>query len=197
MSDKPEKQCQEKSHIKASKSLLYGAGVFDQERSNTNSEFYRYVIDIMASDETGTTVRKDPSIKLAEQVLYGRLGKQRASEIRYRLRLLGRLKCELMPDTLVRNANNLDTYIKPDKFNSMVEGVKQLVKVSDERSLNGVIMFDKPETAKKVGQLVKKMAELKQGESIKDKYHDKRQDAIDFLMLYNTKWKDDTKERRF
>ena len=192
----------EASEVKASRALLYGAGVFNQGES---TEFYQNVMETMKNDDIGKSVKNDYSIMKVGQVLYGRLGRNRATEVCYRIRLLGRLKCRLVPDSLHQRQNQLVTYIKPERFNDIVDAVKQVVRVSDETSLNGVIMFDKPETAKKLGQLVKRLAEFKQGQAIKERNSGDRQDATDFLTLYSTEWKDvigsiacqTTKERRY
>lgn len=50
----------------------------------------------------------------------------------------------------------LESLLTPDRFPSFVEAVRAVVAIAEERSLNGVIMFDKPELAKKVGQMIKK-----------------------------------------
>lgn len=66
-------------------------------------------------------------------------------------------------------------------------------------------MFNKPETAKKVGQLLNKLADLKNGKAVKERNLKERQESLDFSELYKVEWTDrissiphqTTKERRF
>lgn len=64
------------------------------------------------------------------------------------MRFLERIKRAVKSLTKA-DASELSKYLSPDKFDNVVEAVRTTVGVSDERSLNGVIMFTKPELAKK------------------------------------------------
>jgi hypothetical protein len=74
----------------------------------------------------------------------------------------------------------LSNFLAPDKFDALVEAVRRTVGVSDERSLNGVIMFSKPELAKKTGQLISKFAEMIEGRLVVDRDMERRKDVADF-----------------
>ena len=60
------------------------------------------------------------------------------------MRLLERIKRAARSLTK-SDGSELSDYLAPEKFDAVVEAVRTTVGVSDERRLNGVIMFDKPE----------------------------------------------------
>lgn len=136
--------------------------------------------------------------------MFEKLGKQRASEVRYRLRLLARLKRKLR-DRNASHGLDMSSYIKPENYDMFLESTKDLVGVCDERSLNGVKMFKKPEMGKKIGHLIKRMANFKIGKAIRERDTISRQEATDFLTLHEVEWTEKvssiahqtTKEKRF
>lgn len=87
-----------------------------------------------------------------------------------------------------------------------LESTKELVGVCDERSLNRLKMFKKPEMGGGgVGHLIKHMANFKIGKAIKERDTILRQEATDFIALHEVEWTEKipsiahqtTKEKRF
>lgn len=99
----------------------------------------------------------------------------------------------------------MSSYIKPENYDMFLESTKDLVGVCDERSLNGVKMFKKPEMGKKIGHLIKRMANFKIGKAIRERDTISRQEATDFLTLHEVEWTEKvssiahqtTKKKRF
>ena len=109
--------------------------------------------------------------------------------MRYRMRLLERIKQEVVSLDKSDKKSDLAILLVPEKFDLFVQAVRILSGISDERSLNGVIMFEKPQLAKKkTGQILKKFGEMSEGEAIVERNKDKRGDIADFLYLYAKNW---------
>lgn len=174
--------------VEAGVRLLHGAGIsFAKEINAGKEEFYVYVVQALQDDNLGKGVKNDPGIMMFGRTEFDRLGRRRAGEVRYRMRLLERIKRAARSLTKI-DGSELSDYLAPDKFDAVVEAVRTTVGVSDERSLNGVIMFAKPELAKKTGQLIRKFAEMIEGRLVVDRNRERRQDVADFLYLYSTQW---------
>ena len=56
--------------------------------------------------------------------------------------------------------------------------------------MSGTQVFGKPDLALKAGQLLKKLAFLKKGNAIRKRDSTQRQDAEDFISLYEAEWND-------
>ena len=104
------------------------------------------------------------------------------------MRLLERIKQEVVSLGKSDKKTDLATLLLPEKFDLFVQAVRLLSGISNERSLNGVIMFEKPELAKKTGQILKKFGEMSEGEAVVERNKDKRGDIADFLFLYAKNW---------
>ena len=167
--------------VASGKRLLHGAGVRlakEQETGVQNEEFFVHVLQALQDDSVGKGVRNDSGIMMFGKTQFERLGRRRAGEVRYRMRVLERIKRELR--SLIKgDSTELSQYLSPDKFDALVEAVRKVVGVSEERSLNGVIMFTKPELAKKTGQMIFKFAEMIEGRLVVDKDRERRQDVAD------------------
>ncbi|KAL4223320.1 hypothetical protein ACF0H5_016791 [Mactra antiquata] len=137
--------------------LLRGAGIYLKHGDTPpqNDEFYTYVRGALQNDSVSRSCKNDPAIIQYGKTEFERLGR-RANEVRYRMRILERVKEEVMrlcqSDCSV---TSLESLLTPDRFPSFVLAVRAVVGIAEERSLNGVIMFDKPELARKVGQMLK------------------------------------------
>lgn len=97
-----------------------------------------------------------------------KLRKQRSSKVRHRLRLLARLKRKLR-DRNVSHGLDMSSYIKPENYDMFLESTKKLVCVCDERSLNRLKMFKKPEMGGKIGHLIRRIANFKIDKAIKER----------------------------
>jgi len=181
-----------KSFISTGQKLLQGAGVMicQYDDLETRVDFHTYIIDSLANDELGKIVRNDVSIVDYGKGQFEKLGKHRASGVRYRMRLLARIKVKLLQDKPVGDGPELASYLRPENFNSVVHAVKQVVGVSEERSLNGVIMFNKPEVAKKTGHVLKKLGEMYRGRMLMERKRKEKENVSDFIKLYESTWSD-------
>lgn len=120
--------------------------------------------------------------------MFEKLGKQRASKVRHRLRLLARLKRKLR-DRNVSHGLDMSSYIKPENYDMFLESTKKLVGVCDERSLNRLKMSKKPEMGGGgIGHLIWRMANFKIGKAIKERDTILRQEATDFIALHEVEW---------
>lgn len=129
---------------KAGQLLLEGAVGRKSISEKEKRDFYHFIANALTEDEVGKEVLKDNSFLDLGASLFEKLGKQRASKVRYRLRLLARLKRKLR-DRNVSHGLDMSSYIKLENYDMFLESTKELVGVCDERSLNRLKMFKKPE----------------------------------------------------
>ena len=67
---------------------------------------------------------------------------------------------------------------------------KKFCVITRSPSLSGTQVFGKPDLALKAGKLLKKLAFLKKGNAIRKRDSTQRQDAEDFISLYEAEWND-------
>lgn len=174
--------------MKSSALLMRGAGVCLNKTDQEDEEFHFYVLEALQDDAVAQSIKKDPGLIVYGKNEFERLGKRRANEVRYRMRLLERIKAVVKSVCQSDSSSNLEELITPDKFPFFVQAVRTVVGVSAERSLNGVIMFNKPELARKIGQMIRKFAEMCEGRAVVRGNREARQNVTDFLFLYSTQW---------
>lgn len=176
----------EKEVQKAGRLILAGAGVTAGMScvSTANQEFMNYVISPMPPDDVSDAVRTDPLLLQLGAVLYTKLGLERASDLRCRLRYLAKLKVEL------KLSDNFNELLKASNFDAFVTATKQMCIVSNEKTLNGCIKLMKPHIAMKIGQYLKKVCQIKRGRAIRNQNAAERQEAEDFLLLLDSDWSD-------
>lgn len=138
--------------------LLYGAGVRTKVITDKDKEdFHFYIISSLQDDKIGKSLKADRGIVNYGRNEYERLGRRRANEVRYRMRLLERVKQEVV--SLGEKKSDLALLLLPEKYELFVQAVRNLSGISNERSLNGVIMFEKPQLARKTGQILREFAD--------------------------------------
>ncbi|XP_063400627.1 uncharacterized protein LOC134685111 isoform X2 [Mytilus trossulus] len=189
-----EDQVQEKSFIKAGKRLLQGAGISIDHHDplEKRQDYFTYILESLSNDVIGQKVKNDQSILVLGKSLFDKLGRERSAGIRYSLRLLARIKTEVLLLKPVGDTagDDLVNFLRPENFNLFVAAVKTIVKVSEEKTLNGVDMFMKPELAKKAGQIIRKLSEHHLGAMVTQRNREGREDIADFLFLIETQWTD-------
>lgn len=141
----------------------------------------------MHADEISRTVKSDPLLLLFEQTQFSKLGAKKASLVREKLRLAGRLKLSLRKLTGMENAHNED-FLIPELFDSCVNGVKEIAEITNQNSLSGTKVFARPSSALKLGQLLKKLASLKRGQAIRNRNSIFKEKRAEFIELYSTEW---------
>lgn len=193
--DSSEEEKESRKFIKKCTLLLNGAGVPSRQITQEDKEdFHYYVLSSLQEDVIGKSLKQDRGIVNYGRNEFERLGRRRANEVRYRMRLLERIKQEVVSldksdkDKREDKKSDLASVLVPEKFDLFVQAVRILSGISDERSLNGVIMFEKPQLAKKTGQILKKFGEMSEGEAVVERNKDKREDIADFLFLYGKNW---------
>jgi hypothetical protein len=95
-------------------------------------------LQALQDDSIGKGVKNDSGIMMFGWTQFERLGRRRAGEVRYRMRLLERIKRELR-SLMKADSTELSEYLSPDKFDALVEAVCTIVGVSEGRSLNGLL----------------------------------------------------------
>ncbi|KAJ8300368.1 hypothetical protein KUTeg_021887 [Tegillarca granosa] len=176
--------------IKDGINILKGAGVNLKHvtTSNDKEEFYYHVLGSIQNDDIGHKLKNDEGIIMFGKSEFERLGRRRANEVRYRMRLLQRIKDIVLSLDKSVTTSNLMSLLAPDRFEFFVETVKVLVGIRKEKSLNGVVMFGKPQLAKKTGQIIRKFAEMCEGQSVVKRDREKRQEISDFMFMYTKNW---------
>ncbi len=109
------------------------------------------------------------------------------------MRLLARLKMELNSKDLMYGSNervDMLNYFKPQYFEQVIEAIRCVCGKSHSQTLNGIKMLQHPAVALKLTQLVRKACMLKMGEAIRLRLREDRQDAEDFLYLYESETSD-------
>ena len=148
-----EEEKESRKFIKKCTLLLNGAGVPCKQITKEDKEdFHYYVLLSLQEDVIGKGLKQDRGIVNYGRNEIERLGRRRANEVCYRMRLLERIKQEVVSLGKSDKKSDLATLLLPEKFDLFVQAVRLLSGISDERSLNGVIMFEKPELAKKLGR---------------------------------------------
>ena len=179
-----------KNNMSAGRLLLQGAlgvGAFDSQYHQ--KDFQEHVLDSLRSDEISRAIKSDSLILLLGKTQFNKLGTSRAAQVREKLRILGRLKIHLRNN--IGNATaSIGDFITSDKYDTCVTAVKTLACVSEEKSLSGTQILDKPSLALKAGQLLKKVAELKKGQAIRVRDTEMKSDVSDFINLYEGEFTD-------
>ncbi|XP_021361550.1 uncharacterized protein LOC110455631 [Mizuhopecten yessoensis] len=154
-----------------------------------DEQFDSNVLKAMHVDEISLAIKSDPLLVLLGQTQYNKLGARKACHVREKLRIMGRLKLVLRRNTGKVSAS-IEEFINPMHFDTCVQGVKSLAEETDQLSLSGTKTFKKPSLALKAGHLLRKIAELKKGQGIRNKDDTLKVAAADFIELYNTEWSD-------
>ena len=86
--------------------------------------------------------------------------------------------------------NHIAKFLKPEQFDTCIEGVKRPCIVSDKESLSETQVMLKPDLVLKAGQLLKELAFVKKGQALGEKDYSKKKDADDFIALHVAEWND-------
>ena len=180
---------EEKAHkiISISALLMQGAS---ETSSPVDQDFEELIIKPLKMDDVSRAVKSDPLILKFGKVQLEKLGKQRAAEVRSKLRIIGRAKLQLRNASSTKTEEYIEEFLTPATFDCCVAGVKNLCVITGSPSLSGTQVFEKPDLALKAGQLLKKLAFLKKGNAIRKRDSTQRQDAEDFISLYEAEWND-------
>ena len=121
----------------ADKLLLQGAGVGIGRFASADPELVKYVIALLQQDNVSDFIKNDRLL-----MLFARLGRERAANIRGRLRYTARLALNI--------GLSMDDIIGPDHFDQVVGGVRDMSGETDSKTLNGCDNFSKPHVGLKL-----------------------------------------------
>ena len=152
----------EKTFTRDCRLVLFGAGVVPtewQENLSDPTEFYDVILDSLQDGLVAATIKSDPLLKQIGMSWFGKLGRARASEVRGRLRLLGRLKLQLrdMVPPVLKSSDSITKAIAPDKFDAVVAATRKIAGATSGATLNGLMKMARPGSAMKMGQYIKKV----------------------------------------
>lgn len=150
------------------------------ERTNS---FLKPILSRLKNDDISTVIRYDELI-----IIHGNLQAQKfrqqphhGKQIRAELRRLGRLLIQLRKEN--KNITSFCTLYHPNNFTAFLMAVNTLGNFNKETDL-----YDTPATAAALGTLTKVVGEEWIAECIERQYREKRQEAEDFLHLYNVRF---------
>lgn len=160
-------------------------------------DYVKHVLARMKQDLISKVGTSDASITSLAQVQYAKLGRERSALIRQTIRYMARLKMELNGDktaTAIVSApgrpTELSAYLRPDCFDSVCSAIVNVAGPSKQKTLNGVAMVERPAIALRLTQMVKKLASLKVGTTIRRRDFLGRREAEDYLKLHETEMSD-------
>lgn len=176
-----------KHNMTTSRLLLYGAGgqMWNEE---LDFDYNKYVIHRLMKDEVSLAVINDKLLVDFGKAQFEKLGIQRASDVRAKLRILGRIKLQLREIVCF---DYIEQYLSAQLFDTCVTAVKHLGIVSKEKkSLSGTDLLEKPDLVLKAGQLLKKVTIMKRGKALRSNDSVMKEAADGFLELYLGEWAD-------
>ncbi|XP_060585527.1 uncharacterized protein LOC132741395 [Ruditapes philippinarum] len=159
-------------------------GGLGSEMYSGDQEFNDYVLSRFHVDTVSMAIRSDQLLLLFGNTQFRKLGNQRASQVREKLRILGRLKLELRRLTGKESAN-IGDFIKSQYFDICLRALANMCGESEKRSTTGSKTYEKPSSVLKAGQLLKKIAALKRGQAVRTLNLTDKEDIDNFLSLYN------------
>ncbi|XP_069033055.1 uncharacterized protein [Embiotoca jacksoni] len=136
-------------------------------------------------DEIGSVVWNDPYIlQLAQCLYYMNETKLRDTVINQKMRQLGRLLLTLKKKSM----GSFEDACKPQNFSDVVEAVRQTAGYNDETK-----SFDSPTLLAKLGNSLKKIADIKYARALKDGANiETIQEAETFIKLCAKEWPSQT-----
>jgi len=169
--------------------LLLDASVMPSGSMDTvlDPSFKAAVVDKMHKDQVRSVAIGDVLICRFGEVLFKRLGPQRALDIQQRMRQLARLLRAVEAPNHGERLTLLGL-ISGSNFDLIVSGIHKLAGLSIHST--GRRIYSKPSLASKLGHSLLKCAQMKIGMGIRQKDSVMQSDAKDFLSLHTSDWQD-------
>jgi len=145
----------DKSVQRAGQMLLCGAGVSVSSSPSSSAGYMSAIVNLLPNDTVSEQINNDSLLTRYGQILFNKLGLERAADVRCRLRYLARLKLQMSVP------GGYETIIKAQHFDAVLAATKELCGVSQQRTLNGCLKLEKPHIALKVGQFLKKITQVR------------------------------------
>ena len=151
-----------------------------------SSSLLTKIVASMRSDDITIVARNDPLIMAVGTVLTDKHGLNGSGTISQKMRELSRLLSKLRETDHRPNARLMD-FIRPDKFDVVIEAVKEMCKFQVNSGKQDV---GTPSLALKVGHSLKKCVQIVRGRALRDKDKSLLEDAENFEKLLQTEWSD-------
>ena len=148
------------------------------------SSLFQDVVASMRSDNITLVARNDYVISTMGTMLVEKGGLRRCHDILQRMRNLARLLLELRETENNTNAELLE-FLCPDKFDVIVQCVKQLCKFNEKQGQQAV---DTPSLALRLGHALKQCADITRGKALRGKDKYLLEDIGHFEKLMDAEW---------
>ncbi|XP_033760778.1 uncharacterized protein LOC117342681 [Pecten maximus] len=175
-------QKDEKSIKKEATLLLHGST--SSSENEESKRFHQEVLEGMKKDKVFDMIIQDKLLVLLGSKLLIKNGRERAGNVRQKIREMGRL-LQVLPKTVEQRS--MSDFLTPEKFDAVVCGVKKLCVLEGE-TMRGCDKLQRPALALKVGHTLKKLAQIKVGQALRDQNEKERKDAESYLILHNDEW---------
>lgn len=152
------------------------------------SEFI-HLLSTMKSDKITETVKHDRGLMHLGTTKLKKVGLSRSANVRQKLRELSRLLLILKESHNGSEELEFYDFIHPKYFDDIVKCVKKLCEADDEeKSERGCPLYGKPSLALKLGHSLKKLAEVKRAQAIRNDDVTARKEADDYMLLHENEW---------
>ena len=168
--------------------VLLDGSLLHSDSTEIDTAFKQGIVDKMRKDSVRDAVIADPAIVSFGEVLYTRLGPQRAIDIQQRLRQLARLMQTINMSNDDTPPHRLASLISGTNFDIVVRGVQSVADLNVHST--GRRIYQKPSLAVKLGHSLKKCAQIKLGMGIRQSDVVMQQEANAFLFLHEAEWQD-------
>ena len=166
--------------------LLLDGSLLKDNHTVVDPQFKAKVLERMRKDKVRKVCATDSVILGFGQVLFKRLGPQRALDVQQRMRQLGRLLQEI--NSVDGVSFQLTDVISGNNFDRVISGVHRVAGLTTHST--GRRIYKIPSLASKLGHSLKKCAEIKLGIGIRQGDATVQQQANAFLQLHGAEWQD-------
>ena len=152
--------------------------------TGSNNEKLNKIVSAMKNDSIYKIVRQDGLLKEFGLMLIEKQGGKDAHFTSQKMRELARLVKGLM---LVEGRENsqLSDFLKPEKFDTIVEAIKSITGFNEE---NGQLEVSIPSLALELGHSINKCASILKGQALRCKDDSKFNDVKNFQKIMKSEW---------
>ena len=126
----------DKSVQRAGQMLLCRAGVSISWLPSPSVGYMSAIVNLLQNDAVLEQINNDSLLTRYGQILFNKLGLERAADVRCHLRYLARLKLQLSVP------GGYEAIIKGQHFDAVLAATKELCSVSEQRTLNGCLKLE-------------------------------------------------------
>lgn len=140
----------------------------------------------MKNDEVTQCVKTDSLLCILGTNMIKKVGKDRITNVRQKLRELGRLL--LVLNKLNSPCKFFFDYLCPEHFDDVLDAVKKLCNSEDGQTMRGCEKYELPSLALKLGHSLKKLAQIKVGQALRKRDDIGLKEATNYLKLHENEW---------